>query len=340
MAVGDEAQVGVRSYAAIGREATLGTYASATSAVAFQSCTFRTTFETMKLDQIATGQRGYARRVQMGKNVGGTLEQYVHPQESVLLIANALQGALVSTALTSASDHSIAAGNLNTSTAIIGLSANLRKGDTLTFRYLGGRVNTMRMSAEIGQPVKVSYDMVFIDSTQLTDDISAILSISSILPLTYVDGAFRYSSTEALAATTTAAERIQGFELVVNNNIKSDKDARELGRVTPRVLPSGRRDIEFKIFQRWDTTTTFNRMVQATAGSVDLLFVGQSLTAEFSYQMTVRMPNVRYNEADPAIGRPDEVLSMEIPMDVLIDSPGTSTGREIGFTIRNNVTAY
>ena len=340
MAVGDEAQVGIRSYAALARETTLGTYLSATSAVVFQSCSFRTTFETMKLDQIGTGQRGYARRVQMGKNVGGTFEQYVHPQESVLLIASALQGALVSNSLTAAADHSIASGNLNTTTAVMGLSFNVRKGDTLTFRYLGGRVNQMRMSAEIGQPVKVSYDMVFIDSTQQADDIASILSVSSVLPLTYVDGAYRYSSTEALAATTTAAERIQGFELVINNNIKSDKDARELGRTTPRVLPAGRREVEFKIFQRWDTTTTFNRMVQATAGAVELFFDGQSMTAEYTYRMTVRMPNVRYNEADPAIGRPDEVLSMEIPMDVLIDSPGTSTGREIGFTIRNNQVSY
>lgn len=341
MAVGGDAKVGVNSYVALGKESTFGTYASATTAVEAISCSFRTDIESLKLDQIGQN-RGYTHRVTLGKNVGGTLEQYLHPQESVLLLANALGGHIVTTTtVTSANIHSLTAGNFNTQPSL-GLSFNVRKGDTHTFRYLGGRCNVLKLSGKVGEPLMASYEFVFKDSTQLSDDIVSILSISTVVPYTFANGVFRYQATEAAAQTTTANEPIQSFELSINNNIKSDEMARSLGTITVDVLPATRREIEFKVTNRWDTSTTLQRFIQATQGAVELVFTGAFIsgTAGPTMDMTLRLPKVFNVSGDTEIGGADEVLQTEIPFDCLIDVPGTTTGRDIGITVVNNVSAY
>lgn len=339
MAVGDSAEVGLKSYVAIGKETTYGTYASATTSIEALSCSFRTDIDSIKLESFGTGTRNFTKRVQTDKKVGGSLEQYLHPIESVFFMANALGGALVTTSLTSAATHSLSSGNYDTSTAILGLSVNERKGSNSNhvFRYSGGRVNNLVISAEVGQPVKMSAEIIFKDSTLVSDDISASLSISSVTPFIYHQGVYRYQATEAAAQTTTAEERIQSFEMTISNNLE---EGRELGSNVLRVLPGKRQDIQLTVTQRWDTTTTYNRFIQATQGSIEFVFTGQSISAEHNNKLTIRLPKVFQNSSDPEIGGPDELLMSEIAFDVVNDNPNTSTGKAVGMTIINSVIAY
>ena len=340
MAVGSDGIPAVRSYIAVGKESTFGTYASATTAVAFVSSSFKTEVETQKLDQIGIN-RGFSGRVTLGKNVSGTLETFFHPQESTLLVAAALGGPLISTAIsTSAIHHSISAGNFDTTTAIQSLSFNERKGTTNVFRYSGGRVNTLKLSGSIGEPIMLSADMVFKDSTLLSDDIANTLTYSAVQPFTFVQGVFRYAATEG-SLTSTVNEPIQGFELTINNNVISDENARSLGTITVDILPVTRREIEFKVTNRWDTTTTFNRFIQATQASVELYFTVGSITSDHGYQCRIRLPKVFNVTGDTELSGADEILSSEITYDVVLDgNAATTTSREIGVTIVNTATAY
>lgn len=339
MAVGDEAKAALHSYVALGKETTFGTYASATTAVEAISCGFTIQQDSKKIE--ALGRRGSGRRVMLDKKVAGTLETHLHPEESVLLMAVALGGGIASAGTsTSGYTHSLTAGNFNTSPS--SLSFNVRKGDTHTFRYSGGRMNSLKISAQVGEPVKLSAEFIFKDATQTADDIQSILSLSSYSVFTYVHGTFRYSNTEANAATSSSAEPIQGFELSIGNNLASDKEARQLGSNVLSVLPARRRDIEFKITQRFDTTTAMNRFLQGTAGAVDLFFRGESIgsTAAFN-ECTIRLPKVFYNSgADPEVKGAGDILSVEIPMDVLIDNVNTTTGKDIGVTFLNGIASF
>jgi len=343
MAVGDLAEVAARSYVAVGRETTFGTYLSATTAIEAVSCTFRTDIESRVLEEIGRNLSP-ARRIQLGKNVGGTLEHFLHPQESVLLIANALGGGIASsiTAVTGVSLHSITSGNFDTIAA--SLSFNVRKGSTLTWRYLGGRVNNFRITGAVGEPIRASYDLVFMDSTQLSDDIQAILSISTVLPFTFMQGVYRYSSTEALAATTTAVEPIQSFDLSVSNNLATGPEARRFGTNTVQVLPATSRRITLSVTQRFDTTTSYNRFIQATQGAIEFFFQGATITASAAlapqYEMVVRLPKVFYNSADPMLDTPNDVLQHDFTVDVVNDNPYTTTGKDVGITFRNEVATY
>lgn len=337
MAVGGSSYEAVRSYVAIGKEATFGTYASVSTAVEAISCNIMTEIESQKLDQIGAN-RGFSHRVTLGKNVGGTLEQYLHPQESILLIANALGGPIVSSALSSCSQHSISAGNFDTTTAINSLSFNVRKGQTQTFRYTGGKVNSLKLSGAIGEPIQLSADLIFKDSTLQSDDILSTLSFSSVTPYTFVSGVFKYGASEG----SVANEPIQSFELTINNNIVSSEDARSLGTLTVDVLPATRREIQLKVTNRWDTTTTYNRFLSATMGAVELFFGGQAIgTNEHNYDMTIRLPKVYNASGDTEITGGEDILKTEINYDVILDgNPATTTARDIGVTIKNNVTAY
>lgn len=340
MSVGDEAKAALPSYLAIGKESTYGTYASATTAVEFLSSSIRTDIASQKIDAMGGAGRGYMKRVQLDKNVAGTIEMNLHTVDSTLLIANTLGGPVVSASISGGFVHSITAGNYNTSSAILGISINSRKGDTHTWRYSGGRVNTMKISAQVGEVIKASFDMIFKDATLPTDDISASLSISSVLPLTFVGGFYRYAATEAAAATTTVEEPIQGFELTVTNNLVSDARARKLGSNVLQVLPATRREVQLTIEQRWDTTTSWNRFVQATQGSVELYLRGDSMGSSEFHDMTIRLPKVYMNSPEPTLDSATDILKSSVAFDVIVDSPSTITGKDIGWTIKNGVSAY
>lgn len=347
MGVGDLANPAVHSYVAVGKEGTFATYASATTAIEALSCSFRTDIKHQKIDAMFGANRGFARRVSLEKEVKGTLEQYLHPQESILLIANALAGQISSTAQTNSTIHSISAGNFLNS--ILSLSFNVRKGGAagnpavaaLTYRYQGGRCNQMKIVGDVGQPVKCSFDMIFQDSTQVADDISAILSLSSVQPFTFVGGTFLYGSSEG----SLSQENITHFELTVNNNVKSDKEVRALGTNTVMVLPATRRDISLKVTQRFDTTTVYNRFIQATEGAVELNFSGAAVVAattvsEYFFRMRIRLPRVVQATGDVELKGSGDILAADLEYDVLIDNPSTSTGRDIGLTVINSTSAY
>ena len=340
MTIGNNYEMGVNSYVALFKESTYGTYPAtvATGASTIEPLTIgiKTEIESQKLETISMN-RGATKRVQLNKNVSGSMEQYLHPTESPLLMAVCMGGGIVTSSLTGAYTHSLTAGNFDTTPSSI--SMMVRKGATNHWQYTGGRVNQMTISGNVGEVVKVAYEMIFRDSTQAGTSIVSSLSISSLLPFTYVDGSYRYAATEA-ALTSTASEKITGFELVVNNNMKSDADARGLGSNVIDILPPTRRTVEFKITQRFDTTTAWNRFVQNTQGSIELLFQGATITADNLNSCRIVMPKVFVNTPDPEVTGPNDLLMSEISFDVLVDNPLTTTGKDIAITFINDVASY
>ena len=338
MAVGDNAEAAIRSYIAFGKETTFGTYASATTAIEAISCNFRVDKESIKLETL-NKSRDFSKRVQTNQNVEGTLEMYAHPIESVLLLATALGGGIATSSQSGIAIHTLTAGNFDTSPS--SLSFNIRKGSTHTWRYLGGRPNTVTLTGEVGSPIMMSLEMVFKDATQLSDDISNTLSVSNIAPFVYHQGQYIYAAVQG-SLTTTLAEPIQSFELVINNNIVSDEAARQLGSQIPGVLPATQREVNLTITQRWDTTTNYARFMQATEGSVRLQFTGSAVTSSsvLTYQWQIDMPKVLMNSPDPELGGAGDILQSEISFDVITDNPQTTTGKAIVVTVQNTTNAY
>lgn len=332
-AIGSGASPVVRSYTTVQREPSWGTYPTATASMQcleVLSNTLKIDLTSEKLDVLSVN-RGFTKRVQLNKEITGTIEQHLHPEESVLLFASALGGGVVtSTITTGAYSHLLTAGNFADS--ISSVAFNVRKGADFTYRFTGCRANAMTISGNVGEVIKVSYDMIGKDGTQLSEDISDELSISSIAPFTFVNGTFSYSGT---------AECITGFELTVNNNLVSDNNARCLGSNLLSVLPATRREIEFKINQRFDTTTTLGRFLNAENAAVQLVFQSASIgSTNQYYKCTIDMPKVYQNSSDPELGGSGDILASEITYDVLVDNPHTTTGYDIKATFQNATASY
>lgn len=330
MAIGDGSQSAVRSYVAVGKETSFGTYATCTTAMEVLSCGFKTDIKTMKLDSLSTN-RGMSRRVQLEKEVMGAIEAYAHPVESPLIFGGALGGAITTTTLsTGVYSHVFLAGDFEGTLAA--LSFNVRKGASAVWQYTGGRVNSLKLSANVGEPMKLSADLIFKDSTTLANDISAVSSLTAYVPWTFVNGTFAYSGT---------AEKVTGFELSINNNLKSDKDARSLGTNVLTVLPPTRREVSFKISQRLDTSTTWARFTEMTSAAVQLVFTSaDSISSSNFPKLTIDLAKVGMKTPDVELKSAGDILIADIEYDVMVDNPMTSTGYDVKFTVINGVASY
>lgn len=334
MAVGDEAKVGLDSYLSIAKESTFGTYVTGTTAYEFNSSSIKTEQASRVLESMFKS-RARIKRVLLERNTVGTIEGDLHPQDAILLIANAMGGPITSSSLTAgAFTHSISAGGMNTTTAVKSLSITERKGDSNMFAYVGGRVNSLKLAATVGEVAKLSADMVFKDGTSTANDIATSLSVSAALPFVFIDGSYRYGGAED-SLTSVETEKIQAFELTINNNLKPE-EGRELGSAVPSLIPPTTRMVELKITQRFDTTTVLDRHLSATQGSVQLRFDGDSITAEANYSLVMTMPRVFQNGGgDPELSGRDEIIKMETSFDVVTDDPNTTTGKDIAMTFVN-----
>lgn len=339
MAVGSDAKITARSYAAYAKETAFGTYATVTTALEPISVGFKTEIESQMLETL-TVNRGVAKRVQTNRNVAGPIETYLHNEQSALLLISALGPPTVTSVAGSSSTfiHSFTSGN---HTTFGSLSFNVRKGEDQVFEYVGGRVNQLTISGEVGEPIRITAEMIFKDSSLSSNDVSAALSVSTLLPWVYHQAKFIYAATPG-SLTTSAAEPIQSFELVINNNVEDGAPSRQLGSNLREVLPVKNRSIELTISQRFDTTTAYNRFLQATVGSIRIQLDGPVISGSSSttHQMFIDLPKVFQNTNDPELGGPGDVLTSEFTYDVVVDDPNTATGKDIAITIINGITSY
>ena len=223
------------------------------------------------------------------------------------------------------------------------LCVNARKGDSTNgeiFEYSGGRVNEFVIGAEIDETVKATAAIVCKDSTVTSNDVSSALSLTAGEPLTFENG--RLSVETAFASlTTTSYWHIQSAKLTVNNNLKTDNEARRIGSDVLQVLPVGVADLKLTMTVRFDTTTAYDAMINGTQLAAELEFLGTTLSTSIIRRgLKFQMPKLYIDDAgDPEIGGPDEILSSEITCSILKDISSTS-GYAIRALVTNSVANY
>jgi len=343
MAVGSNAIVSPSSYLAIGRETTLGTYTTATSSIDFLSCSMKTTRETKVLEEIQR-KRYNSRIIPLGKSIEGDIEAYFTPAltSSVFLLQNALGGSVTSTEVTAAASysHQFDIGSMNLTYS--SLCLNERKGDATSgkiWQYSGVRVNSLEVSCEIDDALKMKASVIAMDSTLSGADIESDLTLSCANPLNFISG--RLSVENSFASLTSSSFwHIQNFTYSLNNNLKSDAESRRIGSDTLQVLPIGMGSSELNCSIRFDTTTAYDAMINTTKLSAELVFEGDTITgSSLRESLTFEFPVVYVSDAgDPEIG-PDEILKSEVSFKILRDC-SSATGFAVRTTVVNGVASY
>ena len=352
MPVGQYMQVGGLSYVAIGRETTLGTYSTCTAALDCLSASLMTSQDTKVLEQIER-TRTFSKRISLMKKIAGDLEFYFVPQMPACgyVLQAAFGGAITSATATgetagagasSAMAHTFAIGNMNDQ-SYPSLCVNIRKGDATNgkvFNYSGVRVNQISFQSNIDDALKCSVSLLGMDSTQVSNDVSAALGITSTSHLSFVDGRVSVE-TSAASLTSTSFWHVQSVEFGWGNGLKADADAGRIGSQIITTLNPGMVQPSLKCKIRFDTTTAFAAMIAATKLSVEAQFQGPTMTGSAIRQgLKFTFPTVYIaNAGDPSIGGPDQPLTSDVEFQVLRDDT-TSTGYLVQGVLTNQTASW
>lgn len=345
MAVGQGSLEGYASYCAIGREtsASFKTYNTCTAAIDFLSSSIKTIKENRIVEQIETS-RTYSKFARLSKTIEGELECYAYAESTAFnyLLQNAMGAPLVSVATATgettgglAWTHTYSLGDFNSTFS--SLCINLRKGQSsggMVFQYSGVRVNEFNLTAEIDEPISVTFGLMIVDSTKTSNDVSAALSVNQNEPLTFVNG--RVSVENSFASLTSSSYwHVQSVELGVNNNLKADTASRRIGTDVLDILPAGVATLPLTLTIRFDTTTAYDAMLAGTQLAAELVFQGSTLTGSNQRrEIKFQYPKLTIADAgDPEIGGPDEMLTSQITFNVLRDDSSAA-----GYAMRSQVT--
>lgn len=342
MAVGQGALISGLSYLAVGRETTFGTYNTCTAGLDFLSCSIKTMKENKILEQIERS-RTYSKRISMGRVVEGEVEFYYQPRLDAcnFILQNAFGGTITSATATgetaggAAFTHTFNIGSMDQSYP--SLCLNIRKGDSAAgkvFEYSGARVGEISFSAELDEALKCNVGFVCKDSSQTSNDVASASLVPTTAVLSFVSGRL---SVEPLFASLTSSSfwHIISCEFGWNNSLKSDSDSRRIGSDTLQVLPPGMAQFTLNCTIRFDTTTAYSAMMNATQLAAQLEFLGDTLPTSIIRQgIKMNFPKVFISDAgDPEIGGPDEILKSEVVFHVLRDDSSAN-----GYAVQAEVT--
>jgi len=349
MADGQNANVGFNSYLCVGREATFKTYSTCTAGLDFISSSMKTTQEQKVIESIST-KRTFSDRISLSKVVEGDIEFYMGADSdaSQYILQNAFGGGVISSATATGDttgagvfEHTYSLNNFDATYS--SLCINHRKGDSThgkIFEYSGGRVNELTLSGEVDDALMCAASMVFVDSTNTSNNVSSSLTVTGQTPLSFANMRLSVEPTFA-SLTASAFWHVQSFELGINNNLKADSDSRRIGSGILDVLPPGVAQFTFNFSMRFDTLTAYSAMLNETQLSSQLSFEGPTLTgSSLRQRVLINLPRLYINDAgDPEIGGPDEIIKAEVSAMVLRDD-STSTGYAIQAKVINKTTAY
>jgi len=353
MSVGQGGLLSGLSYLSVGRETSLGTYTTCTAGMDFLSSSFTTVKENKILEQVQRS-RTYSSRISLGKVVEGEVEFYYQPRldSSNFILQNGFGGTVTSATATgetagaganSAITHTFNIGNMDQSYP--SLCFNARKGPSSTgriFQYHGVRVDELMFTAELNEPLMCKASFVALDSTLTTNDVettSTFLPTASVL--SFVDGRLSVE-TNFSSLTSSSLWHIISAEWGWANSLKKDDDSRRIGSDILTVLPPGMAEFTLNCKVRFDTTTAFDAMINATQLSAQIEFLGPTLPAGSAIRQGVRFnfPKIFVSEAgDPEIGGPDALIMSDVVFHVLRDD-SSSTGYAVQALITNQKANY
>lgn len=349
MANGQNANVGLFSYLAVGVESTFKTYNTCTAGLDFLSFSMKTMQETKILEAIQTS-RTHSERIALSKTIEGDLEFYAAADSDACqrILQNAMGGGAIVTA--TATGDTTGAGvfehiySINSFNATYSsLCLNARKGDSTngkTWGYSGVRVGELALTGEIDEALMCSASMVACDSTTSVADVSALYPTLVQTPLSFADMRLSVESTFA-SLTASSFWHVQSVEWGINNNLKSDTDSRRIGSDVLDVLPPGIAAFTFTFSMRFDTLTAYNAMLNETQLAAQLSFKGATYSGSvIQREIAIDMPKIFISDAgDPEIGGPDEILKSEIVAVVLRDT-SSATGYAARMRVYNKTSSY
>jgi len=338
MGIGGEARMGYGAVLGFGDETTWGTEAgTATSFLEINSAVFKKSLGGKPLTSLGLGNRGVTRRITTQVDVEGTINWNLHPVQGIKLLKHALMGSVASILVsTPAYAHTFTVGDF-TGITEKGLTFKLRpSNDGIdSFNLVGARINSLKISGGIGDPITAEIGVIAKDMTlgAFVTNGAVTFNGASVNPFIFYD---------ATISIDGSAEDIISFEITVpENNLQNDNDARSLGSKTLSVLPPKERTLGLTLTQRFDTTTAWNRFINASAMSITITLdtgvtIG-ALTVD-TFKMQITFPKVYYDTGGPPEVSDTGILKHELTIMPILDT--ITGGKDVFISLWNSTASY
>jgi hypothetical protein len=265
--------------------------------------------------------RDFTKRVTLEDTIEGSLEVDLDVSSDfvVWLMAQAMGGTVAAATIgVGCTKHTLNTGDMannkfsaTSGTNTSSLSISVRKGGVLDaagtatgdiFQYDGCRVNSLSIKGEVNGMCLLTAEIIGKSATLSSDSLTA--SFSTVVPATFVNVSI---TTGDSIGNLGAAEILQSFEVIINNNLAGDAASRRLGTREVDVLPPTRREVLFNVSQRWSTNTTYNRFNDNTATAfrvhIDTGVTAGAVAGNTTYSMVIDLPKCYLNSPGvPEIG--------------------------------------
>jgi len=330
MAVGNSVPfMGYDSCITVAKQLTTTTFVTGTAFLEFNSESMKREIEEVKLPSIRNS-RSFIRRIQTNEVISGSIDYDLNPASDagMWIIRQGMGGTSAVSVLSAAVSfqHTWYPGNMeNTgssagSSPIRAVSISVRKGNTNTWDYNFCRVNSFTIKGEIGNPIAVTADIIGQSATAVSTIGTTAPTFTAINPLMFHNVVITTGISIGAASTE---EFFTGFEFTVNNNI--DTDQRSLGSKAVTQLPPVMRDVSLKLSSRFDTLTSYNRFIQATATAIKIVITSDTkITGSDThyYIFEIDIPKAYYSGHVPEVGG-SGVLAYEVNTAIVQDASST-----------------
>lgn len=346
MAIGDGYELNYKSFVAVSKETTWGTFVTATACLEFNTESIARNIPGQMLTAV-NSQREVHKRILGNETVSGALDVDLNIANDAVvnIIKQAMGGTVTSTPITTgAYTHVLTTGDMeanagtSTSTDMRGLSMVVRRGGTYSWCFQGMRVNSLTIKGEIGKPIMMTADFV-----GQTGSISSALVITPVYPDTIplIWTGVTVSHADSIGAIAGATARTyQSFEVKLDNKLQTD--SRQLGSRQITALPVGGQEVSLKLTQRFDTTTSNANWLAETPEAIRILMTSSQtiggLANTTTYSMYIDLPRCMLDYKNPTVGGRDGALSHELNFMCLRDN--TTTSYAIKAEICNATASY
>lgn len=209
-------------------------------------------------------------------------------------------------------DHTATLGNLKGKSLTIQVGRDSRDASSTVrpFSYTGCKVRRWEISCALNQLALLKLGIVGQDES----------TAQSLATASYATGIELFSFIEGSLTIAAVATPVKSAMIGVDNALPDDDYA--LGSALMREpLEPALRNATGDLDADFTDLTAYNRFINGTEATLDLLFVGSTIEGALKYQVDVAA-NVRFDGKTPVVSNPQEIRLSSMPFKVIAPAAG------------------
>jgi hypothetical protein len=295
-------------------ESTVGTYATPTRFLEFNTEGLQLTIDRIESQALRSGQRFQrAGRWIPGKHqIAGPVTFEVQDRGFGLLLAHCFGGGTWSMSTpsggTNTRDITITAGTAYGRALTVQIGKPDVAGTVNPYSYLGCKVTEASLSSEVDGHLML--EPSFVGMAEVTTQSLATASYPATqLPLSWVGGTFSIAG---------AALDVKSFSVNHNQGLFTDRYFQRStgGSLMKEPIEAAIAEVTGSFTTEFESLTQYNRYVNGTEASLAGTWQGTTIEGSFVYQLSIGMSAVRYDGETPTVGGPD-ILQLTMPFKAL-----------------------